>query len=107
LNLTSGEALASLVGDRVDERRWKVGELAEATGITVRTLHHFDVIGLLRPTERSAAGHRLYTADDLRRLYRVLALRHLGMPLAEIAQSLDGDSDDLGAAVGGQLELHP
>jgi DNA-binding transcriptional MerR regulator len=88
----------------VDERRWKVGELAEATGITVRTLHHFDVIGLLRPTERSAAGHRLYTADDVRRLYRVLALRHLGMPLAEIAQSLDGGGDDLGEAVGGQLK---
>jgi MerR family transcriptional regulator, thiopeptide resistance regulator len=74
------------------ERRWKVGELAAATGLTVRTLHHFDEIGLLRPTERSATGHRLYDKDDVRRLYRIVALRQLGMPLGEIAASLDGEA---------------
>lgn len=104
LHLTSGEALASRSGDHVAERRWKVGELAGATGLTVRTLHHFDDIGLLRPTERSPAGHRLYTTDDVRRLYRVLALRQLGMPLGEIGTSLDGAVGDLAAAVRGQLE---
>jgi DNA-binding transcriptional MerR regulator len=88
----------------VDERRWKVGDLAALTGLTVRTLHHFDEIGLLRPTERTDAGHRLYTADDVRRLYRILALRHLGIPLGEIAASLDGDSGDLAVAVRRQLE---
>jgi DNA-binding transcriptional MerR regulator len=87
----------------VDDRRWKVGELAEATGLTVRALHHFDEIGLLRPTERSAAGHRLYASDDVRRLYRILALRQLGMSLGEIATSLDGQVDDLEPAVRGQL----
>jgi DNA-binding transcriptional MerR regulator len=87
----------------MDERRWKVGELAEATGLTVRTLHHFDEIGLLRPTERSATGHRLYAIGDVRRLYRILALRQLGMPLAEVATSLDGRVDDLEQAVRAQL----
>ncbi|MFI0449690.1 MerR family transcriptional regulator [Actinomadura sp. 6N118] len=87
----------------MDERHWKVGELADATGLTVRTLHHFDEIGLLRPT-RSQAGHRLYTADDVRRLYQIIALRHLGIPLREIDQTLDGDVNDLERAVRGQLE---
>jgi len=88
----------------MNERQWKVGELADATGLTVRTLHHFDEVGLLRPAIRSQAGHRLYTADDVRRLYRIIALRHLGIPLREIAQALDGDVDDLQLAVRGQLE---
>jgi DNA-binding transcriptional MerR regulator len=88
----------------VEERRWKVSELAGATGLTVRALHHFDEIGLLRPAERSAAGHRLYTPSDVRRLYRVLALRHLGMPLSQIAHSLDGHLDELELAVRHQLE---
>jgi DNA-binding transcriptional MerR regulator len=87
----------------VDDRRWKVGELAEVTGVTVRTLHHFDAIGLLSPAERSAAGHRLYTADDVRRLYRVLALRQLGVPLAEIASSVESDAAALSVVVGEQL----
>jgi len=68
-----------------------VGELAEAAGLTVRALHHFDEIGLVRPSERSSGGHRLYTEADLRRLYQVLALRQLGVPLAEISSSLDGN----------------
>jgi DNA-binding transcriptional MerR regulator len=87
----------------VDEQRWKVGELAAATGVTVRTLHHFDEIGLLRPAGRSPAGHRLYTTDDVRRLYRILALRQLGMPLSEIAAALDGPVDDLEPAMRAQL----
>jgi DNA-binding transcriptional MerR regulator len=85
------------------ERRWKVGELADATGLTVRTLHHFDEICLLRPSERSPAGHRLYTPGDVRRLYHVLALRHLGIPLAEIGALLVGNSDDLTSVIRSQL----
>jgi DNA-binding transcriptional MerR regulator len=103
LCLTSREGLASAVGDHVDDRRWKVGELAEATGLTVRALHHFDEIGLLRPSGRSATGHRLYANDDVRRLYRVLALRQLGMSLSDIATSLDGHVDALESAVREQL----
>jgi len=85
-------------------RRWRVGELAAATGLTVRALHHFDEIGLLRPAERSSAGHRLYTPSDVRRLYRIVALRQLGLPLQDIGHSLDGEPDDLAYAVGRQLE---
>jgi DNA-binding transcriptional MerR regulator len=86
----------------VGERRWKVGDLSGATGLTVRTLHHFDEIGLLRPSERSPAGHRLYTADDVRRLYHVLALRQLGLSLADVGGSLAGGGD-LTSVVLGQL----
>ncbi|MGN9845196.1 MerR family transcriptional regulator [Nonomuraea sp. H19] len=86
------------------EQRWKIGELAAATGLTVRTLHHFHQIGLLCPAERSAAGHRLYIGDDVHRLYRILALRELGLPLGEIADSLDGDGADLRAAIERQLD---
>jgi DNA-binding transcriptional MerR regulator len=85
-------------------RRWRVGELAEATGLTVRALHHFDEIGLLRPAQRSATGHRLYTPADVRRLYHIIALRQLGLPLHRIARSLDGDSQDLAEAVSKQVD---
>ncbi|NUR72342.1 MAG: MerR family transcriptional regulator [Hamadaea sp.] len=88
----------------MEQRRWRVGELAAATGLTVRALHHFDEIGLLRAAERSSAGHRLYTPADLRRLYRIVALRQLGIPLGDIGHSLDGEPDDLAYAVSRQLE---
>ena len=48
---------------------WSVGELARATGVTVRALHHYDEVGLLAPSARTAAGHRRYSDEDLRRLY--------------------------------------
>jgi DNA-binding transcriptional MerR regulator len=87
----------------MDAARWRVGELAAVAGVTVRTLHHFDELGVLRPSERSAAGHRLYTEDDVGRLYRVLALRALGVPLAGIPDVLDGPSGGLAAVVDRQL----
>jgi DNA-binding transcriptional MerR regulator len=86
----------------VTERRWRVGELAEATGVTVRTLHHFDEIGLLHPSERSAVGHRRYTPADVERLYRVLVLRRLGVPLGEIDAALE-EPGGLAATVDRQL----
>jgi len=73
---------------------WRIGELAAATGVTVRTLHHYDGLGLLSPSTRSAVGHRRYTADDVRRLHRIIALRDFGLPLAEIARVLDGPDAD-------------
>jgi DNA-binding transcriptional MerR regulator/bifunctional DNase/RNase len=82
-----------------EERHWKVGELAKATGLTVRALHHYDRLGLLVPSERTRAGHRLYSEADLQRLYRVLALRHVGLPLTEIARLLDEDRPDLATTV--------
>ncbi|WP_438489853.1 MerR family transcriptional regulator [Streptomyces sp. S186] len=72
---------------------WKVGPLAAASGLTVRTLHHWDTIGLLSPSQRTAGGHREYTEDDLVRLYQVLALRGLGLGLDTIAVCLDTGVD--------------
>jgi phosphoribosylaminoimidazole-succinocarboxamide synthase len=69
-------------------REWTVGELAQQAGVSVRTLHHYDEIGLLSPT-RSAAGHRRYTEPDVARLMQVVALRSVGLSLGEIRGCLD------------------
>jgi DNA-binding transcriptional MerR regulator len=74
-------------------RLWKVGELAARTGLTVRTLHHYDAIGLLSPSARTGSahgpGHRLYTAADVARLQQVLSLRQLGFALEQVREYLD------------------
>jgi DNA-binding transcriptional MerR regulator len=80
---------------------WSAGELARAAGVTVRTLHHYDEIELLVPGERTATGHRRYTADDVRKLYRIRALRQPGVPLDRIAAALD--SGDLRAVITARL----
>jgi MerR family transcriptional regulator, thiopeptide resistance regulator len=67
----------------------KVVELAKRTGLTVRTLHHYDEMGLLRPSLHTEAGYRLYTRDDVARLQQVLSLRQLGFALDEIRDCLD------------------
>jgi len=69
-------------------RLWKVGELAKQTGLTVRALHHYDEIGLLTPSQRSASGYRLYDGVDIARLLQILSLRQLGFSLDEIRDSL-------------------
>ncbi|MEU4151636.1 MerR family transcriptional regulator [Streptomyces sp. NPDC026659] len=61
-----------MIGKDAAERRWSIGELAQASGVSVRALRHYDGIGLLRASGRTASGHRRYTEQDLRRLYRVL-----------------------------------
>ena len=65
-----------------------VGEIARRTGLTVRTLHHYDEIGLVTASDRTRAGYRLYSDDDVARLQKVVALRQMGFPLAEIAEML-------------------
>jgi MerR family transcriptional regulator, thiopeptide resistance regulator len=70
------------------QREWKIGELAAAAGLTVRTLHHYDQIGLLSSTRRTERGHRVYTAADATRLYQVVALRGLGLRLDQIKDCL-------------------
>jgi DNA-binding transcriptional MerR regulator len=82
---------------------WKIGELARRTGLTVRTLHHYDAIGLLSPADRSEGGHRVYGEQDVRRLYRIVSLRSLGFPLDAIAGVLDRDGFDARAAVADHL----
>jgi MerR family transcriptional regulator, thiopeptide resistance regulator len=67
----------------------KVGEQARRTGLTVRTLHHYDEIGLLKPSLHAEAGYRLYTRGDVARLQQVLSLRQLGFALEEVRDCLD------------------
>jgi MerR family transcriptional regulator, thiopeptide resistance regulator len=83
---------------------WKIGELARRTGLTVRTLHHYDGIGLLSPAERSDGGHRVYDEAAVQRLYRIVSLRSLGFPLDAIAQALDSERFDPRAAVEDHIE---
>jgi DNA-binding transcriptional MerR regulator/uncharacterized glyoxalase superfamily protein PhnB len=82
----------------------RVGELAAATGLTVRTLHYYGEIGLLVASERTDAGHRLYTDGDVERLYRICLLRRLGLPLGAIGRALDEPAWDLRAAMATQLQ---
>jgi DNA-binding transcriptional MerR regulator len=68
----------------------KVGALAARTGLSVRTLHHYDEIALLVPSVRTPAGHRLYTYEDVARLQQIQSLRAMGFPLDEIRALLEG-----------------
>jgi DNA-binding transcriptional MerR regulator len=77
----------------------KVGTLAKATGLTVRALHHYDHIGLLSPSRRTAAGHRLYTADDVARLYRDPAAALARLPAGQIAAALQDSEWQLAGVV--------
>lgn len=70
-----------------------VGQVAETFGVTVRTLHHYDEVGLLHPSERTPAGYRLYTADDLRRLSTIVVYRRLDFSLEEIGELLEAEGD--------------
>ena len=71
-------------------RRWTVGELAAETGVSVRTLHHYDTLRLLTPSGRSEGGYRLYGEGEVERLYRIRALQSLGLSLDEVGRVLDG-----------------
>ncbi|MFE2426731.1 MerR family transcriptional regulator [Streptomyces sp. NPDC059373] len=73
---------------------YSVGQVAGFAGVTVRTLHHYDEIGLLSPSARSHAGHRRYDDADLDRLQRILFYRELGFPLDEVAVLLDDPKAD-------------
>ncbi|NRR30128.1 MerR family transcriptional regulator [Oxalobacteraceae bacterium] len=81
----------------------KVGELAQRTGLTVRTLHHYDSIGLLTPSARSDSGYRLYQRDDIARLHQIQALRRFGMSLADIGTTLAKPDNSIAALVAQQL----
>ena len=69
----------------------KVGDLARRTGLTVRTLHHYDEIGLLKPSGRSEAGYRLYSQADVQRLHAIQTMRQMGLALSDIAELLAGE----------------
>src|SRR5690606_17414107 len=85
-----------------DDRLLRIGELARRTGLTVRTLHHYDAVGLLVPSTRTDAGHRRYTAADVARLQQIASLRALGLSPDAIRETLNSD----GAAPRAILERH-
>jgi MerR family transcriptional regulator, thiopeptide resistance regulator len=82
-----------------------VGEVSELAGVTVRTLHHYDEVGLLSPSARSDSGYRLYSYEDLVRLQEILVWRQLGFSLAEIQAMLDDPGHDRVRALRRQREL--
>ncbi|MDG9717477.1 MerR family transcriptional regulator [Streptomyces sp. DH24] len=84
---------------------YSVGQVAGFAGVTVRTLHHYDDIGLLAPSERSHAGHRRYSDADLDRLQQILFYRELGFPLDEVAALLDDPDADPRAHLRRQHDL--
>jgi DNA-binding transcriptional MerR regulator len=84
---------------------YSVGQVAGFAGVTVRTLHHYDEIGLLSPSTRSHAGHRRYDDADLDRLQQILFYRELGFPLDEVAALLDDPDADPRAHLCRQHEL--
>lgn len=78
----------------VDVRAYTIGQLAAMAGVTVRTLHHYDQIGLLKPSARTTAGYRLYEGPDLLRLQQILFFKDFDLPLGEIRQILDDPGFD-------------
>lgn len=80
-----------------------VGEVARRTGLSVRSLHHYEAMGLLQPAARSAAGYRLYGEPELRRLQHLVSLKSLGLSLEQIRTSLDRPAASLGEALVAQL----
>ncbi|WP_244933521.1 MerR family transcriptional regulator [Neobacillus mesonae] len=76
----------------MDKSTWKIGELAKLTGLTVRTLHHYDQIGLLPPSQVSDSGHRIYSESDIRKLQQIISLKQLGFSLEEIKEIIEKQS---------------
>lgn len=72
-----------------ERKAMKVGELAKATGVSVRTLHYYDEIGLLQPSSVTGSGHRVYGAAELARLQQIKSLRQLGFSLDQVRTYLD------------------
>jgi DNA-binding transcriptional MerR regulator len=81
------------------DRVYKVGQFAALTGVSIRTLHHYDQLGLLRPSSRSEAGYRFYVTRDLLRLQQILTLRYLGFSLVAIGDILGRPDFDLEASM--------
>ncbi len=84
---------------------YSVGQVAGLAGVTIRTLHHYDEIGLLSPSGRSVVGYRIYEEADLERLQRILFYRELGFALEEIATIVDDPHTDMVGHLRRQHEL--
>jgi len=84
---------------------YRVSDFAEKAGITVRTLHHYDRLGLLKPSGRTEAGYRLYSERDFGCLQQIVTLKFIGLPLRQIKDLLDGSDLDLAATLRLQRRL--
>ena len=84
---------------------FQVGEIAEQTGLTIRTLHHYEEIGLLVPTARTDAGYRLYNMQSIERLTQIQLLRQVGVKLKNIGELLDGQSGDIASLLQERIAL--
>jgi DNA-binding transcriptional MerR regulator len=84
---------------------YKASEFARLAGVTVRALHHYDRVGLLKPSGRSAAGYRLYGEREFARLQQVLTLKFIGLPLKEIRELLGRGELDLADVLRLQREV--
>lgn len=80
-------------------------EFAERAGVTVRTLHHYDRLGLLRPSSRTRAGYRLYGESDFARLQQIVTLKFIGFPLKQVKEILDRSTLDLPSALRTQRRI--
>lgn len=87
-----------------ERHTYRIKEAARIAGVSVRTMHYYDEIGLLVPRRRTVAGYRLYDADDLLRLQQILIGRELGLSLEQIHQSLDDPCFDRRRALQAQRE---
>lgn len=81
----------------------KVGQLAKKVCLSVRTLHHYDEIGLLSPSVRTEAGHRLYNTKDISRLHRIQALKQIGLSLQQVAEIIHANSQPLPNVIAQQI----
>ncbi len=84
------------------QRTMHIGDLAEATGLSLRTIRHYDEVGLLPATTRSGGGFRIYTESDLQRMLVIRSMKPLGFTLEEMGELLD--AMDALAADGGDAE---
>jgi DNA-binding transcriptional MerR regulator len=89
----------------MSEEMYQAFEFAQLAGVTVRTLHHYDRIGLLKPGRYTEAGYRLYRNQDLVRLQQIVTLKFIGFPLKQIKDLLNQSSFDLGVALSQQREI--
>ncbi len=102
---TSPIILVSKGEDTLNQRLYRTGEFARKTSVSLRTLRYYDKVGLLPPSERTPAGYRLYTDEDLVRLQQILALKFLGFSLDEIATYLGTEPRDLRDALAEQRAM--
>ena len=91
--------------NKASDDLFTVSRFAELAGVTVRTLHHYDRLGLLKPSGRTGAGYRLYTSSDLGRLQQIVTLKFIGFSLEQIRGILDRKPFDLKDALRRQREI--